>query len=335
MYFSYKKLFANWQSLISECSHPDHPFDPESQIKTCSIDIRVSNVFWVPRRQRNSFDLGRRNIFEVSPRRMWKKISLGDNQSITLKPGQMILGRTYEKITLPEEYVGKLTTRSSFARLGLWTAGNCDLVNPGYSGNVPLELMNTSPNKIVIHPYLPLSQLFIMELNGEIGNSYDSAQMNSKYVDDDGGPSVWWRDDLVKKISRHVPSNSLSEPVLHRLKDAVHSHDDKCLYRLDKFIDSRNFSNSDDLLDQFEASERRKSKFYKARRTFFLWAFPAAVTGLILPEILGPLNQTIASVKNPDTSLYLRALITLLSAPPALFYFFSAKARFFSSNDGS
>lgn len=329
MYLTDKELHKISGAVISECNHPDHAFDSGKQIKTCSIDIRVSNIFWIPKRQRNSFDLGRRNIFEVSPRRMWKKIVLSDSESITLKPGQMILGRTYEKISIPNENVGKLTTRSSFARLGLWTAGNCDLVNPGYSGHVPLELMNTSPNKIVIHPYLPLSQLFVMRLDGELGNSYDSDQLDSKYVDDDGGPSVWWRDELVQKISRHIASNALSKTVLERLQKEVHKLDDRCLFRLDRFIDSKTFSNSDDLLSQFAKSERARFRLYKLRCKIFLWAFPTVLASLVIPELLQPLSKTISLIQDFDTSLYTRIAATIILGFPAAYYFFSKEVHFF------
>jgi deoxycytidine triphosphate deaminase len=35
-----------------EGPNSEHPFEPERQIQPCSIDLRISNVFWKPRRRR-------------------------------------------------------------------------------------------------------------------------------------------------------------------------------------------------------------------------------------------------------------------------------------------
>ncbi len=47
-----------------------------------------------------------------------------------------------EKITIPKELVGKINTRNSYAILGMSTALNWNLVNPGYTGHIPLEIQS-------------------------------------------------------------------------------------------------------------------------------------------------------------------------------------------------
>lgn len=304
MYLSHSELRELAPALISECSHPDHPFDLDAQTSVCSIDLRVGNVFWVLRRKKAPIDLGARTIFEVSPRRSWKKLVLEDNSHLDLHPGDMVLGRTYEYITMPEQYVGKINTRSSFARLGLSTACNCDLVNPGYDGHVPLELTNCTQGVLRIRPYLPLCQLFVMQVQGK-PSSYSNAAFRSKYTKDDGGPSVWWRDLLVNKVSARCMVTQLSDRALEELRERFESIDDQGLYRLEKFIEDNKFSNTAELLSQWGKEEGRRARFYKIRRGISLWLFPSLVFLSLLqlqreePDVISLVVWTLAALSLP------------------------------------
>ncbi len=62
---------------------------------------------------------------------------------------------------------------------------------------MPLQLYNAGEYPIVITPYLPLCQLMLIPLSGLPERSYGEPELESKYINDDGGPSLWWRDRLV------------------------------------------------------------------------------------------------------------------------------------------
>ena len=322
MYLTNRELKKLRHNIIVDCPNSSHPFDDEKQIKVCSYDIRVGNIFWKMRKQRHPVNLGSKLIFEISPTRIWgkKPIIVEDGGCIELKPGEMILGQTYEKISIPNHLVGKITVRSSYARLGLWTACNCDLINPGYVGHVPLELINTSPNKLLIYPYLPLCQIFIMELNGDIDSSYNSAKYNSKYQDDEGGPSYWWRDELVEKISTTCLTNIISDSTLHKLIGKFKNIDDKCLYRLEQFISNNKFNNSNELLQSFSSKEIKKERWHSTRRNLSLWAFPSLL--LVL------LGAYFTSLKVNDAVLILLVIVIALLIP-FLYYSFTNKISYY------
>lgn len=260
MYLTNSEL-KKLRDQIIECPNQAHSFEDEKQIKVCSYDIRVGNIFWRMKKQSHPINLGTKLIFEISPTRLWgkKPIEVEDGGCIKIKPGEMILGQTYERISIPKNLVGKITVRSSYARIGLWTACNCDLINPGYEGHVPLELINTSPNTILIYPYLPLCQIFIMKLDGKVDSSYNSKKYNSKYQDDHGGPSYWWRDELVDKISKNALNTQISDNAIKSLTEKFKKIDDKCLYRLEKFISNQHFPNSNVLLSSFSEKEKKQS----------------------------------------------------------------------------
>ncbi|ALA24337.1 hypothetical protein AVI51_14995 [Piscirickettsia salmonis] len=278
MYKTYNELKCLREQVIIDVDKPE--FSGDTQIKVCSYDLRLGNIFWKSKRK-GKIDLSFTKIYQLSPRRLWKKITLKKEGKITIKSGEMLLGRTHEKIAIPPELVGKITVRSSYARLGLWTACNCDLVNPGYEGHIPLELINTSKHDLTLKPYLPICQLFLMKLDGEIDSCYQSEIFQSNYIDDDGGPSKWWRDLLNKKIESDGCLNSYA---LDEIKLEIKDLDDDILNRFEDFIDKRKFDNSQDLLEQFSKSEKKAK-----RRNRILYLICGAVEVVLLGLIANSL----------------------------------------------
>lgn len=325
MYLNNKNLRKIVDEMISGCENNDYPFDPDKQVSVCSIDIRVDNVFWITRkRRRRSIDLGSNMIFEISPERLWERKVLEPNGYILLKPGEMILGRTYERISMPIKYVGKINTRSSYARLGLSTACNCDLINPGYEGHVPLELTNTTPNTFRIRPYFPLCQVFVMPLHGGADESYNDDKYESKYMDDKGGPSVWWRDALVKKISSKVFTNQVSDAAIERLRDQFEEIDDDGLYRVEKLLESKSWASSDHFLTEFVKGERRRRNFYRVR---------TGLAGLLSTGMLGAsllqMQRAFDPAQGYDGISILIWFLFLMSLPFSLYNFFQPKRMFY------
>ena len=81
--------------LNFEYSNKNHPFDDSKQIQPCSVDLRLDNIFWKPRRRSKllmSIDLRKSQLLELSPRHYWKDIILRDEEYIEIKSGEFILG---------------------------------------------------------------------------------------------------------------------------------------------------------------------------------------------------------------------------------------------------
>lgn len=329
MYLTKHEIEKVVGNVIQGCENEDFPFEA-SQIRTCSIDIRVDNIFWKARKfGRTKLDLGFTRIYSIRPTRRWVKVVLKKGQTIDLKPDEMLLGRTYEKICLPDNLIGKINTRSSYARLGISTNCNCDLINPGYSGHVPMELVNETKSTIVIHPYLPLSQIFLMKPDGLIDSSYASPAFESMYVDDDGGPSLWWKDRLVKKISeinlRSELSNDLVEQISSKF-ESIPPNDDKALDRLEKFLGQRRFSNFDELVFEFTKEEKRRSILYKLRKVISILAFPL-LAGTLLTE------ATKFNSNTADSFSYVILIGCIMSIVPFLYYSISSNKTYYTGLD--
>ncbi|HTK03885.1 MAG TPA: dCTP deaminase [Alphaproteobacteria bacterium] len=89
-----------------------------------------------------------------------------------MQPGQFIIVATKEKLTLPNDMVGRLEGRSSLARMGLvvhLTAGRFD---PGYNNNPVLELKNNGQTDIIIYEGMPICAFSFERLMASVERSY-------------------------------------------------------------------------------------------------------------------------------------------------------------------
>src|SRR6201982_4249796 len=63
-----------------------------------------------------------------------------DGEPFVLPPGEFVLGSTLELFTLPDDLAGRLEGKSSLGRLGLLTHSTAGVIDPGFSGPLPLAL---------------------------------------------------------------------------------------------------------------------------------------------------------------------------------------------------
>ena len=116
MYLSDTDIRLRLAELDIECLDPAHPFQPDEQIQPCSIDLRLSNIFWEPRRGA-TIDLRKSALLVLQPRRYYRRKALRPEEYVTLKPGRMLIASTYEKFSVPITCAAKIEGRSSFGRL--------------------------------------------------------------------------------------------------------------------------------------------------------------------------------------------------------------------------
>ena len=99
----------------------------------------------------------------------YKKISkIKDiTKGFILKPNDLVLGITKEKITLPEDICGWLQSRSRFARVGLMSHITAPFVNPGTESRQVLEIFNAGHNNLKLHPGIKVCQLVLETCKGK------------------------------------------------------------------------------------------------------------------------------------------------------------------------
>lgn len=292
MYLTDQQITSRLAELQLEGDDLADPFDPVGQIGPCSIDLRVSRIYWLPRARSPwrfgrppVIDLNLGQLMEINPTRGWRRVEAKANDSITVGPGRLVLARTSERFHVPSDCAAAIEGRSSFARLGLSVHSAGGFINPGYTGRMPLTLYNGSPFTLRIPVGTALCQLMLIPLSEPPKADY--AQLNDrKYRDDYGGPSYWWRDEAMRRIRTQTAQSNLGPRVFDEL-DELFARDepDVGVYeRLEKHLSKRGslaYGTADELLSSFSENEQRrelaaKSAIYSARA-----ALPVAIGACI------------------------------------------------------
>lgn len=103
-------------------------------------------------------------------RELSEKDSMGKIQHFILEPGEFVLAKTYESITVPKNLIAFVEGRSTYARMGLSMHQTAPWIQPGWT-NTPiiLEIMNNGPLEIVLTPLKDRPcQITFFELKTEV-----------------------------------------------------------------------------------------------------------------------------------------------------------------------
>ena len=231
-------------------------------------------------------DLRKSHIEEIDPRREWRKVELSDGESVTIRPGQVVMTRIYERFRIPDNYAGKIEGRSSYARIGLAIHCTGDFINPGWHGYMPLQLFNASPFPIKVLPFLPICQLMLIPISSEPEKTYGDDELASKYVNDDGGPSYWWRDRSVQALHAKLGKANVPIGIQKEVVDLVKFEDAEMLGRFEGYVGRKRASqvdNADTILEEFSISEGRRKWLDRAAGFPFLVALALSIGLLTIP----------------------------------------------------
>jgi dCTP deaminase len=124
------------------------------QIGPASIDLKLSNIFKVFHTEKQSL----LNTKVKLPKDFTKTIKLKRDEPFILHPNNFVIASTIEKIKVPDDMVVRVEGKSSLARMGILvhTAG---FVDPGFEGEITLEISNQSNLAIAIYPGMYICQI--------------------------------------------------------------------------------------------------------------------------------------------------------------------------------
>lgn len=105
----------------------------------------------------------------------------GRHASLIMEPGAFTLASTVERFTMPNDVMGIVHDKSSWARRGL--ALQNTVIEPGWEGYLTLELSNHSGTEIIIKRGQPIAQVVFHRLDRA-----STAPYAGKYQDQRRGP---------------------------------------------------------------------------------------------------------------------------------------------------
>ena len=142
------------------------PFDPD-MVQPSSVDLRVADEFRVFRNTRYPF-IDVRNPMED----LTDPVRVKPDEAFILHPGEFVLGSTLERVTLPDDLVGRIEGKSSLGRLGLLIHSTAGFVDAGWTGHLTLELSNVANLPITIYPEMKIGQLCLFEMTSPAERPY-------------------------------------------------------------------------------------------------------------------------------------------------------------------
>ena len=146
--------------MLKERTLSVSPLEPE-QIQPASIDIRIGNTYSIAEDSPSG-------IIRLSEEAAYRQITA---DKYILLPGQFVLATTMEFVELPDNLTAFVEGRSSLGRLGLFIQ-NAGWVDPGFKGEITLELFNASRCAIELTAGRRIGQLVFAQLDDHALNPY-------------------------------------------------------------------------------------------------------------------------------------------------------------------
>ncbi len=150
--------------MIGEKTLVIKPLDKE-QVQPASVDIRLGNTFGIVEDTSSG-------IMSMEKKILYKSITAN---SYLLLPGQFVLATTKEYFELPNDLTAFVEGRSSLGRMGLFIQ-NAGWVDPGFKGEITLELFNANRCAIELKSGRRVGQLVFAKMDMAANNPY-----NGKY----------------------------------------------------------------------------------------------------------------------------------------------------------
>ncbi|HTE65445.1 MAG TPA: dCTP deaminase [Candidatus Binatia bacterium] len=151
------------------------PFIPEA-VQPSSVDLHLDRRFRVFRNSRYPYI----DVREPQPE-LTELLEIADDEPFILHPGEFVLGSTLERVELPNDLVARLDGKSSLGRLGLLIHSTAGFVDPGWEGNLTLELSNVANLPITLYDGMKIGQISFQRLSSPVEVGYGDARIGSKY----------------------------------------------------------------------------------------------------------------------------------------------------------
>jgi dCTP deaminase len=139
------------------------PYD-ESNVEPASVDLRLGADFKIVERP-DSFAV-------VDPAVGTEHTYDETTDSVVIEPEDFVLATTKEFVELPDDLVANVLGRSSLGRLGISVHQTAGYIDPGFKGQITLELSNHGPAPVRLAEGQRICQIFFTELSSPALHPY-------------------------------------------------------------------------------------------------------------------------------------------------------------------
>ena len=174
------------RDILARLEEGDLVVDPlddlDTQIQPASVDLRLGETF---------LEFQRTNISCIHPNRAEevgdyvRETRVEEGDEFILHPGDFVLGTTKERVEIPADLIAHVQGRSSLGRLAVVIHATAGVVDPGYEGQITLELSNLGTAPVALSPGMRVSQLIFTALSSPAERPY-GVERGSKYQGQSG-----------------------------------------------------------------------------------------------------------------------------------------------------
>lgn len=161
-------MFLSDKDIIENIENKEiqiEPFEKEN-IQSASIDLRLGKGFLIFDQHNGP------STIKLTEKAVYEK---KEGDKIIIPSGEFILASTLEHIKIPRNIIAMVQGRSSIGRKGLFVQ-NAGWIDPGFEGNITLELFNPNNLPIEIKAGQRICQIVFAYLKTPSENPY-----NGKY----------------------------------------------------------------------------------------------------------------------------------------------------------
>lgn len=101
-------------------------------------------------------------------------------KSIIIGPHEQVLLSTNEHISMPDDLVGIVELRSTWARHGLSMPPT--IIDAGFHGTVTLEVNNNAPYRIALKPKQRFAHIIFLKTSSKVANIYSGSYNDQRGV---------------------------------------------------------------------------------------------------------------------------------------------------------
>lgn len=157
--------------------------DLELQLQPASIDLRLGSQF-------------RRAVMLTGE---VEEVTQGAD--FLLRPGEFALGTTLERVRVPHDLVARVEGRSSIGRLAILVHATAGFIDPGFEGEITLELANLGLAPVPLRVGSRICQIVFHLRTSAVERPYGPAR-GSKYAGQKGPTSSRLAEDRSRERER-------------------------------------------------------------------------------------------------------------------------------------
>ncbi|MDE3230048.1 MAG: dCTP deaminase [Chloroflexota bacterium] len=143
--------------------------DLESQLQPASLDLRLGYDF-------QTFNYTRQALIDPADPTTFEQLTsltqLRDGERFLVHPGEFVLATTLERIEIPNDLLARLEGRSSIGRLGIVIHSTAGYLDPGFQGQITLEISNLGRIAVALYPSMRICQVAFEEMSSPARSGY-------------------------------------------------------------------------------------------------------------------------------------------------------------------